>query len=386
MSLTKKGMNLKIYSHINSNITSLLLILAVMMLPSSVVAGNGPNRQFIKTINREFSTSNNGMTAIYNRYGKININTWQKNTVKIDITITVNTEDEDVANKMFKRIQVNFTSTNGYIKAETMLMQDKSWWPSEGASQDFKINYEVWMPINNQLDLKNKYGNSYIAALNGKLIAEIKLGDLRAEAITADVDLNITNGKAFFTKVHNLSGSVSFGALTLTEAWDLQIDTKNSEFNIEKAGIVRLTSVSDNFNFGTLSDLRLHTKYSGLKIKNAKNVYVTAQYTDVNTGNVSEVVDIDICYGNLVVNALSKNFTNVNVIAKFADVKLLTERGTVFQFDAQGTSTGLYYPATATIRKHNDNGSYEIVQGYVGDANAKGFVKVKMNNGDFVLK
>jgi hypothetical protein len=379
-------MNLKIFNAICSTPLRRLLAVLLALLPFSAIDANAPQRQYVKNINREFTTSANGMTAIYNKYGKIKINTWQKNSVKIDITILVEAGDQRSADKTFERIQVNFISTNGYIKAETMLLQDKSWWPSESPSQDFKINYDVWMPASNQLDLKNRYGNAYVSTLNAKLLAEIKHGDLFTDNISADVDLNLAYGKAVMSKVYNLSGTVNFGEVAVNECRDVQIDTKNSHFNIEKAGVVRLTSLSDNFNFGTLSDLRLHTKYSGLNLRNTKNLYVTAQFTSVNTGVVAGILDVDLTYGNLVVSSLSKHFTNANITAQHADVQVVTERGATYQFNAQGNSIGMAYPATATIRKRDEHGTLEIIQGYVGDANAKGMVKATVNYGDFSLK
>lgn len=59
------------------------------------------------------------------------------------------------------------------------------------------------------LDLNNRYGNSYIGKLNGKLTAEIKYGDLRTEVIANDADLSLGYGKASIAKVNHLYGQVS---------------------------------------------------------------------------------------------------------------------------------------------------------------------------------
>jgi hypothetical protein len=345
-----------------------------------------PKREFTKTINREFGTTSTGMTALYNKYGKVNVNTWQNNSVKIEINIVVNASDQSKADRMFDRIQVNFTNTSGYIKAETMIQQGNGWWPSESACQDFKINYDVWIPIGNQLDLKNKYGNSFVSMLNGKLIAEIKYGDLRTETVNADVDLNIGYGKATLAKLNNLYGQVSYGGLAIGDARDIQIETNYSDLNLDKAGTLRATSKYDNYILGNLTELRLQTKYTDLKMQAVKSIYVTAAYADLKFGTISEVVDVDLTYGSMKVESLSRNFTSANINAKYTDVQLSTERGTAFRFDAQGSYTGFKYPAAATIRRRDDSGSRESVEGYVGDANAKSMVKARLNYGGFVLK
>ncbi len=366
-----------------------LSLLLCLLLAGGAVRGwaNGPDREFTKTINREFGTTANGMTAIYNKYGKVNVNTWANKSVKIDITILVNANDQRAADKTFDRIKVNFINTAGYVKAETVVdMENNNWWPGNSC-QDFKINYEVWIPADNQLDLKNKYGNSYVSTLNGKLMAEIKYGDLRTEVINNDADLYIGYGKATLAKVKNLSGQISYGGLTVADANDIQVDTKYSEFQVDRANTVRVTSKYDDFNLGNIQDLRVQTKYANLRVQNTRAAYVTAQYTDVKVANVSGTMDADLTYGSLKVEALARNFSEAKVIGKYTDVQMKVEQGTDFRFDAEGTHTDLHTPSGATIRRKDEkSGGFSSVEGFVGDANAPRLVKARLNYGDFVLK
>jgi len=287
---------------------------------------------------------------------------------------------------MFDRIKFNFANTAGYVKAETMIEQGNDWWLSEYTCQDFQINYEVYMPIGNQLDLKNRYGNAYVGNLNNKLTAEIKYGDLRTETINADADLNIAYGKANMVKVQNLFGSISYGSISVTDARDIQLDSKYSALTTNQAGIVRVTSKYDEFDLGTISELRLQTKYSGLKLRQARAVFVTGQYTDLVINNVTDVLDADLMYGNLTLGALSKGFSSVKINAKYTDVVVTTERSAAFRFVVAGNYTDLRYPAAATIQQKDDSGHQETVHGYMGDVNAKGMMKATLNYGDFVLK
>ncbi len=365
------------------------LLLSLVLLGTATTTplqANGPTQEFTKKINREFNTTANGMTALYNKYGKVHVNTWEKNSVKIDITIVVNANNQRDADKTFDRINVNFTNTAGYVKAETVVNSEgKNWWPGNSC-KDFKINYEVWMPVGNQLDLKNKYGNSYVGNLNGKLTAEIHYGDLRTEAINNDGDLTIGYGKATIAKVRNLSGHLSYGGLILSEATDVQIDTKYSECQIDRAKTVRMTSKYDDFNLGDIQDLRLQTKYANLRVDKAGAAFVTAQYTDVKVNSVATTVDADLTYGSLKVSALARNFSEAKIVGKYTDVQMNVESGASFRFDAEGTHTDLHTPSGATINRRADEGNRSAVAGFVGNANAPGLVKARLTYGDFVLK
>ena len=365
---------------------SALLLTVFIALTFSALA-KGPKQEFSKNITREFATNANGMTALYNKYGAVNVKTWPNNSVKIDITIRVNAASQSAADKMFDRIQVNFANTTGYVKAETMIQSKTGWWEEGNTCQDFKINYEVWMPPGNQLDLKNKYGNSYVAAITGKLTAEIKYGDLRTEALTGDVDLNLGYGKAYIAGANNLYGQVSYGEVNLTAAkGDIQMDTKYSELHFDKSNALRLTSKYDDLTLGDIQDLRVQTKYSDITAQRVGALYITAQYTDLKMAVVTTSADLDLCYGSLKIASLGREFADVNVVGKYADVYVATERTARYKFKIEGSHTDISRPSGASIRRSEKSSGCETLEGNVGDANARGTVKGKMQYGSFVLK
>lgn len=369
-----------------SNRFHLLALLGWLLVQQVPLWAAAPGQEFTKTINREFTTNANGMTALYSKYGTVNVKTWTSNSVKIEVNIVVNANNQRDADQMFERIQVNFTNTFGYVKAETMIAEDKNaWWP-KGNCQDFKVNYDVWMPVGNQLDLKHRYGNSMVATLNGKLTAEIKYGDLRTEAIGNDADLNIGYGKAYLAKVGNLTGQVSYGGIEVTEAREVQLDSKYSEVKVERATTLRITSKYDDFNFGTVDDLRLQTKYANVRLQSARLTYVTAQYTDVKINTISEIADADLTYGSLQIVNLGKSFTGVNVLGKYTEVQVIMEKGTAARFDVQGENAHMSLPIGTVMQAHTKSGHHELREGHVVDANARGLVKMRLNYGGVRVK
>lgn len=362
-------------------------ILALCFLVSSTLTlrAEEPKQEFTRAINREFGTTADGMTALYNKYGQVNVKTWQNNSVKIDITIVVNAGSQRDADKIFDRIKVNFANAVGYVKAETMI-EPKSGFILDNKNCDFKINYEVSMPASNQLDLKNRYGNSYVAPLNGKLFAEIKYGDLRTEALANDADLNLGYGKGYISRVNNLYGQISYSELTVTEAREVQLDTKYSELKGDRVNILRITSKYDDFELGNVDELRLQTKYANLRVRNARAAFVTAQYTDIRFINVTETADADLSYGSLKIESINSNFSGINVVGKYTDMQFYAERGATYRFDLEGNYTDIKTPPSATVRHSSKSGKYQKVEGYVGDANAKGLIKAKLSYGGLVLK
>jgi hypothetical protein len=366
-------------------------LLALLVGHSLAVIAGGPAQEFTKTINREFGTAEDGTTALYNKYGTVKVKTWQNKSVKIDVTIVVNAKTQKEADEAFKRINVNFTNAWGYVKAETVIAEamysgTNSWWPSQSCGDDFKINYEVWMPAANKLDLKNKYGNAWVAAMKGKLLAEIKYGELRTETISNDADISIGYGKAWLAGVKNLYGQISYSELNVAEAADIQLDTKYSTTKVDKANNLRITSKYDDFRFENIEELRLQTKYANLKSNNIRAAYITAQYTNLDLASVRDVFDADLTYGKLDINNLSRNFSNVNVVGKYTAVKVGVEKGASYRFDAEVAHADTHVPSGATVKTRVDSGQKEAVQGYMGNEGAKALLRARLAYGDLVIR
>jgi hypothetical protein len=88
----------------------------------------------------------------------------------------------------------------------------------------------------------------------------------------------------------------------------------------------------------------------------------------------------------LKIENIGKGISSVNVIGKYTDVQLYAERGASYRFDLEGHYTNIKIPAGATHRSQSKSGNYEHSEGYVGDANAKAFVKAKLSYGGLVLR
>jgi hypothetical protein len=357
------------------------LIGFLLLLQGQAAFAAEPLQEFTKSLQREFAQALDGTTALYNKYGKINVNTWNKQQVKIDVTITVNASSQREADKTFDLINVNFINTWGYVKAETMVNYLR-----EGGD-DIRINYEVWMPHSNQLDLKNRYGNAWVGALTGKLIVEMRYGDLRTETVSNDIDLNLNFGKAYIKKANNIIGQLNNVELALSECKDLQLDTKYSKIRTEKSGNMRLTSRFDDFQLGRLEELRLQTKYTTLSLQNAKSVYVTAQFSDLKLNAIATALDADVCNGSLNIEDLNRNFSEVNIIAKHTGVNINVARGAAYRIDAQAQNSDIHYPENCRVRSRTDTGGLETLNATFGEATGKNFsiVKARMTFGDFVI-
>ena len=104
-----------------SNLTMISVILLVSTIWSnSLFAENTFKKsEFTRKVNKEFDVSATGEVKVHNKYGNVNITTWDKNKVKFDIIIKIKTNDKSRADEAFERIKVTFNNTSDLVEATT---------------------------------------------------------------------------------------------------------------------------------------------------------------------------------------------------------------------------------------------------------------------------
>ncbi|MEY3240411.1 MAG: hypothetical protein RIR11_1849 [Bacteroidota bacterium] len=376
------------------------LSLAILLFPNLLKA-DCPNdsvclnaclylhKEFVKNINREFPTSAQGTTVIYNKHGNININTWTEKKVKINITIVVNSTEQAEAEKVLNQINVNFVSTNGYIKAETMIGDVKG-----AYLKDFKVNYEVWMPADNQLDLSNKYGNTSLGNLNGNLIANVKFGDLRTGKLLADANLKTENCQAVIGSVQNIYGWINNGGIVLDNAKMVQMETERSTCIFRRVEDLRLTSRFDKIDVGIAGNLRLNIKFGSVNVMSTRYMFLTSCNTACKIENLDTQLDADLQFGSLELIKVSAGFDKI-VLSGLNTMINVGSSGLSFCYEINGTNTNLNLrpsspnmatsSASKTVKINNINGCFSR-QGCLGDTNTRSKIVAKMKEGGLVIK
>ena len=274
------------------------VILAIFTLCS---LSSQARREFSKTVKKEFDISTDGTTSIYNKYGKVLINTWDKNRVKVEVMIVVKASGEEVAQAIFDRIDIDFDTGGSYVSAKTQIESSSknSWWKDNNNKADYSINYEVWMPPSNRLELETKYCDSKVAPLNNSAEVSIKYGNLIMEGLDDDLELKLDYGNGTINKVHNANIESSHCTLNLLEAQDIEIESKYSTITVERAQDIRSDTRYDTYKLGQVSEFRNTGKYDNLVIQKARAVYVDSDYTHFFTNSVSKSIDLQISYGDV---------------------------------------------------------------------------------------
>ncbi len=366
--------------------TVLLLLLSIFSTAASANPGGKIVKQeFSKSVKKNFGIAPDGTAAFINKYGKMDIKTWEQNRVKIDIRITVNAVSERAAQDVFDRINVIFSDTENYVSAETQINSNTSnWWNSWTGSNDksdFRIDWEVFMPASVTLDLRNKYGDVYVAALAGNANVEVKYGNFRLDGIGEKLKVNLGYGNGTVVAATDTEAEISYSNFNMQNVGDVVFESKYSKIAVDDAKDLRINSGYTTYNVGTVRDLHLQGKYDSYAIGAADNVIAVAKYSDINVGSLKNSADFDLTYGGARVGKVQRGFSEMRLLGRYADYKLTVEEGASYTLDADAEYAGIRYPRVMRVDYEKDGGKSHQVEGYVNTKGARSVIKARLDYG-----
>lgn len=246
-------------------------------------SGTQPNIvEKTKTYSKSYPVNKNDKLIIDNRYGKVTVNTWNKNEFKVDVEIKAGTTNEAETQKMLDNVNIVSAQDRSGISFKTNIESPKnSNYSFLGITRvningrtvrTLSVNYTVFMPVKSALDITNRLGAIILPDLKGAVTIHSSNGNFTAKDLSNTA--NIINLKYADANIKALNGgdlNLEYGKLTIGTANNLTATTKLSPINIE-----RLKS-SGNIKVAYGPGLKI----SNLD-KNLKNLDIDASYTNVS--------------------------------------------------------------------------------------------------------
>ena len=356
----------------------LIMLLLVVGFSSNILTA----KEFKKNIKKEFSITSNGTVGLSNKYGKIDVKTWAGNQVKIDVTITVKARNQADANDVFDRITIDFTNTGKYVKAVTEIESVKSSWGWHSKNNDYDIDYEVFMPKTCNLELANRYGDAFISELGGRATLSVKYGNMRLATVKDHLNITLKYGNCTVVKANNSEVTLQYGNIHLKEVENVEFSTCFSKIKVDQAVFIKSESKNDIYTLGSVKEFRNHGRYDHIDIREVENIVAASQYSDFTIGVVQKSGDFDMVYGGVVINEISKAFSEILMVGKYTDFKLKVEEGAPYKLDATCKYAGFLYPQMLNVIFEQKDGMEKHLEAYAGaNRNPNSYIKARVNHG-----
>ncbi|WP_133300218.1 hypothetical protein [Mucilaginibacter terrenus] len=230
---------------------------------------SGEIEEKVKNYSKTYAVDGNDILQISNSFGKITVNTWNRNEFKVDVQMKFGGDNADAVNDMLNGSSISDSKSGSVVSFKTSLFKGNT---GRNNHQNIEINYTVYMPSGNGIDINNRFGGVNLPELSGKAVVKVSYGALNAAALTnSQNEVDVRFGDANITNFNSGRVSVSYGKLKTGAVNNIDADIKFSSIGIE-----RLRGSAD-----------VHVKYGdGFRIgtidKSVKNITVDASFTKIN--------------------------------------------------------------------------------------------------------
>jgi hypothetical protein len=301
---------------------------------------------------------------ISNKFGEVKFINEGGSEITIDVLVTVEASSESKANDLLDKIVIKFGKSGSTVMAETIIENNFR------SNQEFSIDYVVNVPINKNLVVSNKYGNTVLNKLNAGGDFDIQYGNITANELVAPnnekMNVRLAYGKGSIETAGNINIDISYSNITLGALNDLLLESKYSTIEFDKGRVIRINSKYDKFRFGRVKSVTASTKYSDLRI-------------DFLAANLK----IESGYGGVRVNEIAPDFESVSITNSYGQISLGLKSAS-YTVDASCSYCGISYPEERFKgNRMKENNSFEI-KGKIGSAGG-GDVMVKSRYGEIRL-
>ena len=365
------------------NIFLFISFLGVSHLQAS---SNISKRAYSKEIKKDFKYNGNELVSLNNQFGKINVETWTKDRVKLSIEIKVKAENEDKAQRIFNRISIQFNNASDLIEVVTVInKEEKSWWNWSNENTDFEINYLVFMPANANLLVNNKYGDVYLAQLEGQVDMHLKYGNYLCDGFSEDGTFELKYSDGIIKKGKQLTVDLKYGSLELLEAEELNINSKYSNVSISDIANVKAETGYDNYDIENIEEFILNGKYNNIILDEAQVVFVTSKYSHFDIGHIENYLSFDVEYSEVNINSIAPAFNEVRLQGRYSDFDLNLDENANYQLDAKSEYAGITYPRAMKVLYEKEKSSVHEVKGGTGGNNSP-VIKARLKYGSLKIR
>ncbi len=358
------------------------------------ISASAARGKFTKTIKETFRLEENTSIEAANKHGDMHIHTWEKNEVSFEVTVTVEAKTEADAEDELERVDVEFTNIPGVVRAETTWREKerKGWWIFDWNSwgnwdgwedgNKVRVDYEIYLPAKNVINLSNKYGNINFPTFDNDAKFTVKYGNMTGERVGGNLNLDIGYGDADIKSVGGESQvNIKYGKFRAGVLQNIDMDSKYSKIYLDHTHDIRINSKYDHYELGEINNLDSDSKYDDFEIEKVNNIEIDSKYSDYKIYEMTGEGDFDMEYGDAKIKNMTANFGNLQIEGSYANFTFFMPSDAAYEVDAKNSYGDLDFPNDGHLNIRKD-GADEEVEGYVGNSNSGNRIRARLKYGN----
>lgn len=206
-----------------------LFLLGTIALVSSARANEEPKVEKKKSYSKSYAVNGSDKISLSNQFGEMKLITWDKNEIKVDVSITAKADDDKRAQEILDKITIEDGKNSSGVYFKTKFAKDQ-WDNRDRDDRDDKedkdhkkshrnegmeINYAVYLPAGNALNADNQFGAMIVPDYRGEASLTSKFGSLNAGKISNSKSVNVEFGKADIAQMNGGKLTIKFSSGTV---------------------------------------------------------------------------------------------------------------------------------------------------------------------------
>jgi hypothetical protein len=269
---------------------------------------------------REFKVTEKTSVEVSNKYGKIHVITWDKDSVKIEADLRISASNYQKMVKLRDNIHFEFDATKTFIVAKTVFTNQATiisdfvdaFIPSNVVS----INYMVYVPEYVSLKVENKFGDIYMDDFNGNLEIILSNGDLKANKLSGAPIVRLSAGDGTINSISEGNIFASYSDLQIRDAGKISLETRSSVLKIDRCNELNIDSRRDKF-----------------EIKDINELSASGYFSVFNIDQLNRDLRCSLKYGNIMVQQVSDAFSFINIASEYTDIDLYFKKTVSYNLD-----------------------------------------------------
>jgi hypothetical protein len=319
-----------------------LLILGIMAL--TAMSGLAQTYTESKKITRSFAANPETRLDVSNKYGRIHLIPWKKDSVKVVVDLNARSSSSKKLDKLMSDIDFEFTGTKYYIIASTNFGTKGTAFFSDlkelsesiiPSKNQVTIDYTVMVPSGMDVNVSNKFGDIFIDDLKGNVSVSLSNGDLKINRLEGESSINHHFGKGIINYINNGKLTLSYSDFEIVESQQLTIDSKSSEIRIDHVDILKTESRRDKYYVGQMN-----------------NLFGNSYFSDISVASLKDEVNYSPIYGDFRIDSVRTGFSYINLNSEYSDIRLIFNKSSSFYLDID-------YHQDVILRLPADLGNFE---------------------------
>jgi len=304
-----------------------VLLFSLALLPLNGYSQFTETREFTK----RYKIEKDARVEITNKYGKVEINTWEKDSAVFIVKIKVEERKLSKLEYTMDGIDFDFTGSAHFLVARALVNNNQTPLEKEfmklketmlPADSRVEIDMDVWLPQTCNLYLDNKFGDIYIAKYNGDATITLSNGNLKAHELTGKLALNLNFANATVSNLANARLVCNYSDIYIKTAESLQVESKQSTFEITEIKRLNAASRRDKFS-----------------IREAGLIEASGSFTGFRVYELNDRLDIRSSYGDIDIQKINAAFSNIYIQSESTDINLYFSREANFGFEITNTKS-----------------------------------------------